>query len=83
MHTLKLNKVGKTSRPFRYDLNQIPYNYALEVTNRFKELDLIECLKNYGQRFIRGWTGGGDQNHPQEKRNAKRQNGCLRRLTGS
>ena len=37
-----LKKVGKTTRPFRYDLNQIPYNYAVEVTNRFKELDLID-----------------------------------------
>ena len=45
---LKWKKVGKTTRPFRYDLNQIPYNYTVEVTNRFKGLDLIECLKNYG-----------------------------------
>ena len=45
---LKLKKVGKTTRPFRYDLNQIPNNYTVEVTNRFKRLDLIECLKNYG-----------------------------------
>ena len=45
-----LKKVGKTSRPFRYDLNEIPYDYLVEVTNRFKRLDLIECLKNYGQR---------------------------------
>ena len=49
---LKLKKVGKTTRPFRYDLNQIPYNYIVEVTSRFKGLDLIECLKNYGQKFI-------------------------------
>ena len=49
---LKLKKVGKTTRPFRYDLNQIPCDYTLEVTNRFKGLDLIECLKNYGQRFV-------------------------------
>ena len=41
---LKLKKVGKTTRPFRYDLNQIPYDYTVEVTNRFKELD--------GQRFM-------------------------------
>ena len=47
-----LKKVGKTSRPFRYDLNQIPYNYTVEVTNKFKRLDLIVCLKNYGQRFM-------------------------------
>ena len=49
---LKLKKVGKTSRSFRYDLNQIPYDYTVEGTNRFKGLDLIECLKNYGQRFM-------------------------------
>ena len=49
---LKLKKVGKTTRPFRYDLNQIPCDYTLEVTNRFKGLDLIECPKNYGQRFL-------------------------------
>ena len=39
---LKLNKVGKTTRPFRYDLNQIPYDYTVEVRNRFKGLDLID-----------------------------------------
>ena len=49
---VKLKKVGKTTRPSRYDLNQIPYDYTVKVTNRFKGLDLIECLKNYGQRFI-------------------------------
>ena len=49
---LTLKKVQKTSRPFRYDLNQIPYDYTVEVTNRFKGLDLIECLKNSGQRFV-------------------------------
>ena len=48
-----MKKVGKTTRPFRYDLNQIPYNYTVEVTNRFKGLDLIEFLKNYGQRFVK------------------------------
>ena len=48
---LKLKKVGKTTRPFRHDLNQIHYDYIVEVRNRFKGLDLIECLKNYGQRF--------------------------------
>ena len=39
---LKLKKVGKTTRPFRYDLNQISNDYTVEVTNRFKELDLID-----------------------------------------
>ena len=47
-----LKKVGKTTKPFRYDLNQIPYDYTVEVTNRFKGLDLIDCLKNCGWRFI-------------------------------
>ena len=47
-----MKKVGKTTRPFRYDLNQIPYDYTVEVTNRFKELDLIEYMKNYEQRFV-------------------------------
>ena len=62
---LKLKKVGKTTRPFRYDLNQIPYDYTVEVTNRFKGLDLID------RRTVDGgsWhcTGGRDQDHPQEK----------------
>ena len=49
---LKFKTVGKDTRPFRYDLNKIPYDYTVEVTNRFKGLDLIEYLKNYGQRFI-------------------------------
>ena len=42
---LKLEKIGKTTRPFRYDLNQIPYNYTVEVTNRFKGLDLIDSAR--------------------------------------
>ena len=49
---LKLKKVGKTTGRFRSDLNKVHYNYTVEVTNRFKGLDLIECLKNYGQRFV-------------------------------
>ena len=49
---LKLKKVGKTTRSFRYDLSQIPNDYTVEVRNRFKGLDLIECLKNYGQKFV-------------------------------
>ena len=43
--SLKLKKVGKTTRPFRYDLNQIPYDYTVEVISRIKGFDLIECLK--------------------------------------
>ena len=49
---VKLKTVGKTTRPFRYKLNQTPYDYTVEVRNRFKGLDLIECLKNYGQRCM-------------------------------
>ena len=48
----KLKKVGKTTRSFRYGLNQIPYDYTVEVTNKFKRLDLTEYLKNYGQMFV-------------------------------
>ena len=49
---LNLKKVGKTTSPVRYDLNQIPYNYTVQVTNRFKGLDPTECLKNCGWRFV-------------------------------
>ena len=51
---LKLKKVGKTTRPFRYDLNQIPYNYTVEVRNRFKGLDLIDRVPD------ELWTGVHD-----------------------
>ena len=75
---LKLKKVGKTTRPFRYDLNQILYDYAVEMTNRFKGIDLIECLKNYGQRFMTLYRRQGARPSPR-KINTKSQNGCLRR----
>ena len=75
---LKLKKVGKTIRPFRYDLNQIPYDYTVEVRNRCKGPDLIECLKNYGQRFLTLYRRQGSRPSPR-KRNAEKQNGCLRR----
>ena len=51
-YRLKLKKVGENNRPFRYDLTQIPYDYIVEVANVLKGLDLIECLKNCGQRFL-------------------------------
>ena len=47
-----MKKVGETTRLFKYNLNQIPYDYTVEVTNRFKGLELIACLKNYGWRFV-------------------------------
>ena len=69
---LKVKKVGKTTRPFRYDMNQIPCDYTLEVRNRLKGLDLIECLKKYGQRFMTLYRRQGPRPSPR-KRNAKRQ----------
>ena len=75
---LKLKKVGKTARPFRYDLNQIPYDYTVEVRNRFKGLGLIECLINYGWRSMTLYRRQGSRPSPW-KRNAKKQNGCLGR----
>ena len=75
---LKFKKVEKTTRPFRHDLNQIPYNYAVEVTNIFKGLDLIEYLVNYGQKFVTLYRRQGSR-PSLRKRNAKKQNGCLRR----
>ena len=75
---LKLNKVGKTIRPFRYDLNQNPYDYIVEVRNRLKGLDLIEYLMNNGLRSVTLYRRQGSR--PSSwKRNAKKQNGCLRR----
>ena len=75
---LKLQKVGKTARLFRYDLNQIPYDYTVEVRNRFKGLDLIEYLMNYGWQFGILYRTQGSR-PSLWKRNAKKQNGCLRR----
>ena len=74
----KLKKVGKTTRPFKYDLNQIPYDYTVEGKNIFKGLDLIECLKNYGWRFVTLYRRQRSRPSPW-KRNAKGQNDCLRR----
>ena len=71
---LKLKKVGKTTRPFRYNLNQIPNNYTVEVRNTFKGLDIM----NYGRRFMTLFRRQGLRPSPW-KRNAKKQNGCLRR----
>ena len=74
---LKLKKVGKTTRPFRYNLNQIPYDYAAEVRNRFKGLALTECLKNYGRRFMTLYRRQLSTSSP-TKRNAKRKSGLLK-----
>ena len=75
---LKLKKAGKTTRPFRNDLNHIPYDYTVEVRNRFKGLDLIDRVPD------ELWTEICDIVQRQESRlspkkgNAKKQNGCLR-----
>ena len=68
---LKLKKVGKTTRPFRYDPNKIPSNYTAEVTNRFTGLDLIDCLKNYGWSFMTLYRRQGSRPSPR-KRNTKK-----------
>ena len=74
-----MKKVGKTTRPFRYDLNQIPYDYTVEVRNRFKGLDLLDrLLMNYGQRFMTLYRRQELWRSPRN-RNAKKQIGCLRR----
>ena len=73
--------MGKTTRSFRYDLNQIPNDYRVEVRNRFKGLDLIdliECLMNYGWRFVTLYRRQGSRPSPR-KRNGKKQNGYLSR----
>ena len=75
---LKLKKVKKTTATFMYDLNQIPYNYIVKVRNRFKGLDLKECLMSYGWRFMTLNRRKGSR-PPPRKRNSKKQNGCLRR----
>ena len=73
-----MKKVMKTIKPFRYDLNKIPNNYTLKVRNRFKGLNLIESLKNYGQRFVTLYKRQESRSSPR-KRNAKKQNGYVRR----
>ena len=62
---LKLKKAGKTARPFRYDLNQIPYDYTLEVRNRFKELDLIDRVPDELWMEVHDIVQEEVQDHPQ------------------
>ena len=66
-----MKKVGKTTRPFRYDLKQIPYDYTVEVRNRFKGLDLIECLMNYGMRFVTSYRRQGARPSPRKMQKSK------------
>ena len=70
----KLNKVGKTIRPFRYDLNQIPYNYTVEVRNRFKGLDLIDRVPDELWTEVRDTVQEtGSKTIPMEKKCKKTQ----------
>ena len=74
-----MKKVGKTTRPFRYDLNQIPYDYTVEVRNRFKDLDLIDRVPHELWNEVRDivqetWI----KTIPMEKK-CKKANGCLGR----
>ena len=76
---LKLKNVGKTTRPFRYDLNQIPYDYRAEVRNRFKGLHLIDRVPDELWMEIRDIVQETGMKTTPRKRNGKKQNGCLRR----
>ena len=74
-----LKKVGKTTRPFRYDIDQNPYDYTVEVRNRFKGLDLIDTVPDELWTEVRDlYRRQGSRPSPW-KRNAKKQNGCLGR----
>ena len=75
----KLKKVGKTTRPFRYDLNQIPYDYTVKVRNRFKGLDLIDTVPDELGTEVRDTVQETGIKTIPWKRNAKKQNGCLKR----
>ena len=75
-----MKKVEKTTRPFRYDLNQIPYDYTVEARNRFKGLDLIDRVPDALWTEVRDIVQEtGIKNIPMEKKCKKKQNGCLRR----
>ena len=76
---LKLKKVEKIPRPFRYDPNQIPYDYTVEVRNRFKGLDLIDRDPDELWMEVHGMYRRQGSRLSPWKRNAKRQNGCLRK----
>ena len=75
-----MKKVGKTTRPFKYDINQIPYDYTVEVRNGFKGLDLIDRVPDeLWMEVCDIVQERGIKTIPMGKKNAKKQNGCLRR----
>ena len=76
---LKLKKVEKTTRSFMYDLNQIPYDYTVEVRNRFKGLDLIDRVPDELWNEVRDIVQETGIKTTPKKKQCKKQNGCLRR----
>ena len=76
---LKLKKVGKTTRPFRYNLHQIPYDYTVGVTNRFKGLDLIDRVPEELWTEVRDIIQEAGIKNTSKKKICKKENGCLRR----
>ena len=74
-----MKKIGKTTRLSRYDLNQIPYDYTVEVRNRIKELDLIDRVSEELWTEVLDIVQEAVSRTSPRKGNAKRQNGCLRR----
>ena len=74
-----MKKVGKTTRPFRYDLNQIPYDYTVEMRNRFKGLNLIDRVPDELWTEVRDIVQETGIKTSAWKRNAEKQNGCLKR----
>ena len=76
---LKLKKVGKTTRPFRYDLNQIPYDHTVEVRNRFKGLDLIDRVPEELWTEVRDIVQEAGIKTIPKKKKCKKANCCLRR----
>ena len=76
---LKLKKVGKTTRPFRYDLNQIPYDYTVEMTNRFKGSDMIDRVPEELWKEVRDIVQEAVIKTIPKQKKCKKQNDCLRR----
>ena len=72
-----MKKVGKTTRPFRYDLNQIPYDYTVEVRNKFKGLDLLDRVPDELWTEVRDIIQETETKTIPKKGNAKKENGCL------
>ena len=77
---LKLNKVGKITRPFRYDVNQISYDYTVEMTNRFKGLDRIDRVSEELRMEVHNIVQEAGVKNILKEKKCKKGNGCLRNL---